>query len=334
MKWFILASIFILTGCQSATSSKSAKIDEVASITVFEPAINSEWIGDGISYSPYRDGESPEIGSLTSKENILEDLMLISQHWNLIRLYGAGEVSERIIEVIEEHDLPIKVLQGAWVSGSQTQTQNDAEVNSAISLAQRYPNTVVAVNIGNEALVYWSGHRVSSPAVIIDYVEQAKKAIEQPVTVFDDYNFWNKPEAQELAEVVDFIGLHAYAFWNNVPLETSVSWTQDIFKDIQQRYPQKQLVIGETGWPTSRIYNDGSYEGGLVGIASVANMNRFYDEFTQWIKSENIVSFYFEAFDEKWKGGFDGVDPDAKAEKNWGLFYSDRQPKISLPANE
>jgi len=89
-------------------------------------------------------------------------------------------------------------------------------------------------------------------------------------------------------------------------------------------------VIGETGWPTSRIYNDGSYEGGLVGVASEANQQVFFDAYTQWIEREKIVSFYFVAFDEKWKGGFDGPTPEAKAEKNWGLYFSDRTPKQAI----
>jgi exo-beta-1,3-glucanase (GH17 family) len=146
----------------------------------------------------------------------------------------------------------------------------------------------------------------------------------------DDYNFWNKSYAKPVAEAVDFIGLHAYAFWNNLPLANSISWTQGIYDSIQTIYPSKQLVIGETGWPTSRIYNDGSYEGGLIGIANETNQQSFFEIYNNWINQKNIVSFYFVAFDEKWKGGNDGVNPEMKAEKNWGLYFSDRTPKKAV----
>ena len=43
-----------------------------------------------------------------------------------------------------------------------------------------------------------------------------------------------------------------------------------------------------------------------------------------------MISFYFEAFDEQWKGGFDGENPLAKAEKHWGVYRSDRTPKKVL----
>ena len=38
---------------------------------------------------------------------------------------------------------------------------------------------------------------------------------------------------------------------------------------------------------------------------------------------ERIVSTWFEAFDENWKGG---PHPD-EVEKHWGLFRADRTPK-------
>lgn len=326
-----LFALIFLTACQGYPNATKVEPD-----IRFNPQLNQAWIGNGISYSPYRDGESPEFGSLTSQEDILEDLQILSARWNLIRLYGAGAVSERVLQVIRDNNLPIKVMQGAWVSGLQTQAQNDTEVSEAIRLANTYSDIVVALNIGNELLVEWSGHRLvtanNQPDVeqVIAYVKKAQAAINQPVTVMEDYNFWNKSYAKPLAEAVDFIGLHAYAFWNNLPLNTSLSWTQGIYNTIQNLYPTKQLVIGETGWPTSRIYNDGSYEGGLVGIASEANQKIFFDQYTQWINSENIVSFYFVAFDENWKGGWDGTTPEAKAEKNWGLYFSNRTPKQAL----
>ena len=299
--------------------------------TVFNPMHSNQWIGNGISYSPYRDGESPVTNSLTSKEDILEDLNLIAKNWNLIRLYGSDELSERVLQVIKEHNLPIKVMQGAWISGLQTTLENDKQVVDAVRLANQYKDIVVAVNVGNEILVDWSAHKLTDLDTVIDYIRFVKKSIQQPVTVNDDYNFWNKPQAVKIADEVDFIGLHFYAFWNNKTIDESLAWSKTTFADIQQRFPKKQLVIGETGWPTSRIYDDGSYEGGLMGKANVENLERFFKGYNEWINNEQIASFYFEAFDEKWKGGFDGLNAMDKAEKHWGVYYSNRQPKIELP---
>ena len=59
----------------------------------------------------------------------------------------------------------------------------------AIRLANQYSNIVVAVAVGNEALVDWNDHMVPVDSVI-SYVRKVKKSISQPVTVADNYNWW------------------------------------------------------------------------------------------------------------------------------------------------
>ena len=48
------------------------------------------------------------------------------------------------------------------------------------------------------------------------------------------------------------------------------------------------------------------------------------DNYEWWAAKMNITTFFFEAFDEDWKG-----DPNNTmgAEKHWGLFTVDRKPK-------
>ena len=79
-----------------------------------------------------------------------------------------------------------------------------------------------------------------------------------------------------------------------------------------------------------RFYDDGSYEGGLIGKAGESEQAVFFDQYTRWIEKNGIVSFYFTSFDENWKGGFDGNNAMDKAEKHWGLYNSDRTPKVVL----
>lgn len=326
VRFILIISVILLAGCQSSSSgSEGSVVDDRTSIpaNVFNPQINSKWIGNGIAYSPYRDGESPDIGSITSEANILEDLNLIAQHWNLIRLYGAGAVSERILKVIDENELPIKVLQGAWISNDLS--ANTFEVNSAIRLANNYPDIVVAVNIGNEMLIN-SAHKISDVTKVVDYIRQTKQAIRQPVTVNEVYGYWNSSTAQIIVDEIDFISVHIYAFWDSQTFENSLSYTQTLYKNLLKRYPAKQIVIGEAGWPSSQ--EDQSIR---LGEANIANLQAFFDGYKAWIDDQQIVSFYFAAFDENWKGGTTLL-----VEKHWGLFYAaapneSRQPKISLP---
>jgi exo-beta-1,3-glucanase (GH17 family) len=157
---------------------------------------------------------------------------MVSKRWNLIRLYASDQQSENVLSVIREHSLPIRVMQGAWISGHQTDAENNQQIRELIRLAREYADIVVAVNVGNEIIVDWSWHRVGDMDSVIEYIRRVRAQISQPVTVNDDYNFWNKPRARKIVNEVDFIGLHAYAFWNNKTIDEALSWTQGIYTDI------------------------------------------------------------------------------------------------------
>jgi exo-beta-1,3-glucanase (GH17 family) len=327
----LVAAAFALAACGSETpvAESSASQDSALAKRAFEPLLNGKWIGNGISYGAFRDGEAPG-KALTSKSDILEDLKILAPRWNLIRLYGADSQSLSILEVIEENDLPIRVMQGIWLDAHKSEHENDEQVRLAIEYANRFPDIIVAINVGNEILVDWSYHRLDDIDDVIDKIRMVRGSVQQPVTVADDYNFWNKPEALKVADELDFICLHAYAFWNNKTLDVAMEWTESIYDDIQTRHPDHTIAYCETGWPTSRVYDDGSYEGGLIGKAGEPEQEVFFTKYDAWADRNRVISFYFTSFDEQWKGGFDGDNPMDKAEKHWGLYFSDRTPKQAL----
>jgi len=297
---------------------------------VFNPKIDGKWIGLGISYGPYRDGESPDKNSVTSEAHILEDFDILINNpvhsWHLIRMYGADAASEQVLRVIKKHQLPVRVMLGAWLSGKDPMEENLTQLENVVRLANEYKDIVVAVNLGNEIFVDWSWHKfeVDQIPMYLEWVDDVKAKVDVPVTLADDYNFWNKPWSQQVAERLDFIVLHAYAIWNSQPLEVAVEWTANVYHDIAERHPSKQIALGEAGWATSSISSNGD-ERLIIAEASEEAQETFFTAYHAWLKENNLVSFYFEAFDEKWKGGED--KPEGVAEKNWGLYRSDRTPK-------
>ena len=50
----------------------------------FDPYLNGKWIGNAISYGCYREGQAPGVEG-PSEAEILEDLNILKEHWNLIR---------------------------------------------------------------------------------------------------------------------------------------------------------------------------------------------------------------------------------------------------------
>jgi len=88
---------------------------------------------------------------------------------------------------------------------------------------------------------------------------------------------------------------------------------------VAKRYPNKQIVITETGWPTNSTGGEISSE-----FANQMNQMLFINEIDEWSKQEEVTVFFFEAFDEVWKGSNNPYEP----EKHWGIYFDSRRPKI------
>ena len=296
---------------------------------------DGRWIGNGVCFSPFRPGQAPGVRD-PSETQVLEDLRLVSRYWQLIRLYEYSPVAETTLQLIRRHQLPMRVILGAWVvpeKDAAGRAANRAQINGVIRLANEYPAIVIAVCVGNEAMVDWSDHRCE-PSLVIGYVQETRRAIAQPVTVADDYNFWNKEASKPVAAAVDFITLHAYALWNGRQVDEAMAWTEKIYDRAEDFHPGKQIILGETGWATE--YDPGRKgpggEGTLMrGEVSVAAQENYLRQHYQWVNRRKVVTLLFEAFDESWKGGGRATGPGV-AEKHWGVFDEERNPKPSFAA--
>lgn len=292
----------------------------------FAPVRDGAPVIRGVSYGPFREGQRPG-GPNPSREQIAEDLRILAPHWGMVRVYSSRAPTETILQVIRDENLPLQVMVGAWIAPASEDgaaEANAAEVETAIRLARDYPEQVVAVSVGNETQVAWSAHR-SSREALLGHLETVRAAVSQPVTTADDYNFWNKPESQAVAARVDFLLLHAYAMWNQQPLDEAVAWTAETVASIQAHHPDLPIVLGETGWATE-LNPEGDEVQYIKAPAGEAEQARFYREFTAWAVAARQPHFYFEAFDEPWKGS---ADP-REVEKHWGLYTVDRAPKAAL----
>ena len=150
---------------------------------------------------------------------------------------------------------------------------------------------------------------------MIAYVKQVRKAISQPVTVADNYEWWIE-EGSALAAEVDFLGIHTYPAWEGKGIDDALAYTIENLEDVRTALPDKPMAVLEAGWATiADEFGD---------RASEANQVRYYDELHAWARDNNMTIFFFEAFDEPWKG-----DPERPmgAEKHWGIFNVDRSPK-------
>jgi exo-beta-1,3-glucanase (GH17 family) len=290
-----------------------------------------------VCYSGFRTGQHPDRGdgakNPTDKQ-ILEDLQIISQHFSLIRLYDSGENSATVLKLIDEHKLNIRVMLGIWLNAElsnhlscawltepipqktldKNKIVNAEEIQRGIALAKRYKKIVVAVNVANEALVDWNDHRVDVDT-LISYVRRVKKAIKQPVTVAENYEWW-AANGIKLAKELDFIAIHIYPVWEGKDIDEGIKYSIENVQKVRNALPKARIVISEAGWATTASE--------FGPRASEEKQKQYYDWMMAWSKKMNITTFFFEAFDEDWKG--DTANP-LGAEKHWGLYFIDRTPK-------
>jgi exo-beta-1,3-glucanase (GH17 family) len=294
----------------------------------------------GICYSGFRHGQHPDRGDGAvnpSDAEILQDLQILTRDGNfrMIRLYDCRTNSETILRLIRAHDLKLKVLLGAWLAAEENnpacswlkpmapevlatnRLQNAVEIQNAIRLANQYRGIVVAVAVGNEALVSWTDHLVPVERVI-QYVRQVKQAVRQPVTVCDNYDWWSHHGAL-LAPELDFISVHTYPEWENRDIDAALAYSITNLQAVRNQVPKSRMVVTEAGWATvAREFG---------ARADEARQKAYYHDLSAWTAQNNITLFFFEAFDEDWKG--DAGDPSG-AEKHWGLFTVDRKAKLAM----
>ena len=293
-------------------------------------------LGLAVCYSGYREGQKPG-DSYPSYEQVKEDLLIVQKQWSYIRLYSCDQHSNTVLEVIQNEKLNLRVMLGAFIEaevnnpncpwgGSYNNLQlaqnienNLFQMNKLIELANEYPNIIFSLSVGNEACVDWTDHLVPVESVI-KYVEMVKSSTSQPVTFCENYVPW-LDKLEPLVDILDFISIHTYPVWEYKTIDQGMQYTIQNYNAVANKYPNKLVVITEAGWATR--------SNGL-GIPT-ENVNPetqkiYYRALNNWSKSDSILTFVFEAFDEPWKGSEDPNEP----EKHWGLFTVDRKPKLAM----
>lgn len=301
--------------------------------------INNEKLkfASAICYSGYREGQNPREGLYPSHEEVKEDLEILQAHWQYLRLYDCGPHAQIVLDVIEKEDMSFKLMLGADIGAEQTNPgcpwgaqfseeelsrnaeSNEAQINKLIEFANAYPNIIAAVSIGNEASVDWTDHLVPVDR-LVGYAKHVKANIKQPVTFCENYVPWCQ-KLQPLVEVLDFISIHTYPAWEYQTIDTALAYTIENYQSVANAYPDKQIVITEAGWTTSS-----NGRGIECWNASPELQASYYQQLHQWSIENQVTTFFFEAFDEPWKGSPDENEP----EKHWGLFYENRSPKLVM----
>ena len=306
--------IFLVSFVISCSNEKNEQPNKETQINI----LADEWPGQAIAYSGYRNWQHPDSAIYPTYAQVLEDLKIIEKNWKLIRTYGADKHAEDILEIIEKEKINIKVMLGIWLYAEpERNAENRIQIKNGIELANKYKNIVLAVNVGNESQVHWSDHKVPADRMIA-YLKEVKSKVSVPVTTADSWDYWiNLEESSGVIEAVDFLAVHIYPIWGKVDIDRAMKVTTDTYDSLITMIPNKKIIITEAGWATYTLGDSHVPKAG-----NELKQEKYFNDLMNWSKEKKVIVFWFEAFDEPWKG--------TGTEGHWGLFTEGRKAKFTM----
>lgn len=264
-----------------------------------------------VSYTPFRDGQTPFDESLVvPPSQIEEDFRLLGARTRCVRTYSVDQGLENVPAIAARHGMT--VLLGAWIG--REHSKNQAQLDTAVRLANEYPNTVRAIIVGNEVLL----RRERTAQDLTAYLAWARARTPVPLTYADVWEFWTRNPA--LARSVDFVTIHILPYWEDEPTANAAApaYVIETWRRARQAFADREVFVGETGWPSAGRMREGARPGRI-------EQARFFRELSRLAEKENGLRYnLIEAFDQPWKRASEGT-----VGGHWGLFDTGRTVKFS-----
>ena len=267
-----------------------------------------------LSYAPFQGRQTPhDPTTMIPAAQIEADLIRLAKITGCVRTYstdfGIGQVPAIAAR------LGLKVMQGLWLSNDPA--KNKIQIDDAVALADRFPDTIQAVVVGNEVLLRGDMAAVDLAATI----RAVKARVKVPVTYADVWEFWLRN--RDVAAAADFITIHILPYWEDfpIPAQTAAAHVGAIHRQVAREFAPKDVIIGEVGWPSQGRMREGA-------LPSPANQARVIQEVLALAARDKFRVNVIEAFDAPWKRAQEGV-----VGGHWGLLDDAvRQPKFQWGA--
>ncbi|KAJ2759488.1 glycoside hydrolase 3 protein [Coemansia sp. BCRC 34490] len=267
-----------------------------------------------LNYNPKRqDGSCPNV------YQVQDDLKALQPYTSKLRIYSVKDCNqgEPVLRAME--NTAWKVELGLWVDGNDATYEADKQELIRLAGVFDFTKQVDAVVVGSEALY----RKEQTAEQLAAKVREVKAALAQlglqsiPVTSSETWPSYYQP----LIDAVDFVNMHGFPFWEGVEIGGAVDKMFEHIYGLQKAANGKKVVVGETGWPS-----DGDNYG--ASVASLANAQRYLQEFICRAQKENIEYYYFNSFDQSWAS----TNNASNVEGHWGIMLNDYvTPKFSEP---
>ena len=254
-----------------------------------------------VSYAPFRDAQTPlDPTTQIAAEQIEQDLTRLAKITDCVRTYSIENGLDQVPGIAAR--VGLKVIQGIWLGSNRL--KNQSQISIAVRLAKDYPGVITALVVGNEVLLRGE----MSTNDLVAYIRSVKAQVAVPVTYADVWEFWLKN--REIYDAVDFVTIHILPYWEDMPVRAkfAAAHVDSIRKRMAVAFPGKEILIGETGWPSAGRMREGA-------LPSRTNQARIVSEILDLAKREEFRVNLIEAYDQPWKRQLEGT-----VGGFWGLF--------------
>jgi exo-beta-1,3-glucanase (GH17 family) len=267
-----------------------------------------------VSYAPFRGDQSPLEPTLqVGPEQIAEDLAQLAKISDCVRTYSIDNGLDQVPALAAK--VGLKVIQGIWLGSNRI--KNLAQIQTVVRLTREYPGVISSVVVGNEVLL--RGEMTATD--LAANIRSVKSQVTVPVTYADVWEFWLRH--RDVYEAVDFVTIHILPYWEDFPIRArhAAAHVDAIRKRMAVAFPGKEILIGETGWPSAGRMREGA-------LPSRANQAKVVSEILALAKQENFRVNLIEAYDQPWKRQLEGT-----VGGYWGLIDAVKRA-VKYPPNE
>ncbi len=264
-----------------------------------------------VSYSPFhRPGQSPlSKTSVIGRSQIDADLAQIARSFRCVRTYSVGRGLAELPAIARKHGL--RVLLGLWIGPDAE--DNEREITQGIAVLKRDADVINAVIVGNEVLL----RRDQPAAELVHYLRRVRAATRLPITYADVWEFWLR--YPEILQATTFVTVHILPYWEDEPIaaDRAVDHVLNVFDRVRDAFPDRRILIGETGWPSAGRQREGA-------LPSLVNQATFVRTFAH-VAQERALDFNLvEAYDQPWKRHLEGT-----VGGHWGVCDAQGEEKFS-----
>ncbi len=271
--------------------------------------IAPDWDGQvrGITYNPSH-LFSQRAAEHISPERIDADMAQLSQLTGHVRTYTVNYGLDRVPEIARRYGLTVTL--GIWIGPDMA--KNRIEIDKAVKVALANRRVIDRVIVGNESILF--GY--VTPDQLNAYIREVRAALPNRIKVStaEPWSTWLLNP--DLGRYIDFVTIHLLPYWEGIDVHGALSFDQHAMAHIHDEFPDKPIVIGETGWPSEGRTR-------VSAEASLANEAYYVRNFVQLALEKGYDYYLLEGYDQPWKSNNEG-----SVGAYWGLFDATGAPKF------